>query len=125
MEIQAGKYYKTRDGQKAFIGAITYNPFRKTLDPFPARGWIEGDTNSTYSWTLSGSRFIGWPSEHDLIEEWRDPVTEDLYVYLYKVNGCQTVFHIATELPWNPPSTSYQILGSSKVTITEGRFVVP
>lgn len=125
MEIRAGKYYKTRNGQKAFISVVTQNPFRSGPDHYPAKGWVDSDASSIlYSWTLSGSRFIGRPSEYDLVEEWRDPVTKELYVYLYKIDGCPTVLHIATESPWNP-TTPYQILSSSKVTLTEGQFAVP
>ena len=73
MKIEAGKYYRTRDGRKAYVSAVILeNPFgspRFECD-YPCRGFIEDSGYS--SWQLNGK----WAHENndstDLVAEWSD-----------------------------------------------------
>lgn len=74
LKITAGKYYKTRDGRKAYVDAVrTPNPFPKTPRPAaewqrPAMGYLElyGET----AWTTAGRwRTDGARSQLDLMTE--------------------------------------------------------
>jgi hypothetical protein len=70
MKIEAGKYYKTRDGRKAYVAAVLENPLGRTVT-HKCLGFV-GDRYM--SWTDNGhewSCFGGNPS--DLIAEWREP----------------------------------------------------
>lgn len=59
MQIEAGKYYRTRDGRK--VGPMIYNPCGG-FDPWE-------DSTQDDLWNDSGKSDSG---ENDLIEEWTD-----------------------------------------------------
>lgn len=68
MKLEAGKYYRTRSGMKAFVGAICpyeCHPFQKVV------GWIGG---SCFTWAMSGQWGSG-SNNPDLVAEWVDPPT--------------------------------------------------
>ena len=68
MKLEAGKYYRTRDGQKAFIGAT--DPFGNAETHYKAVGFTDG---GYCHWAIDG-RF--WSSKEDgldIVSEWKEP----------------------------------------------------
>jgi len=65
MKIEAGKYYRTRDGRK--VGSMAYMPEGRHFE-FP---WVDPEGNA---WKANGqfSLFDDGESVHDLIAEWTD-----------------------------------------------------
>jgi len=66
MKIEAGKYYRTRDGRK--VGSMAYMPEGRHSE-FP---WVDPEGNA---WKANGQfslRPEGHPSSNDLIAEWTD-----------------------------------------------------
>ena len=65
MKIEAGKYYRTRDGRK--VGSMAYMPEGRHSE-FP---WVDPEGNA---WKANGhfSLFDDGESVHDLIAEWTD-----------------------------------------------------
>lgn len=71
MQLEAGKFYKTRDGKKAYVAAIG-NPLQ-TIPSMQAVGWIDGSF-SQFSWALSGQYSSATThADLDLISEWKEP----------------------------------------------------
>jgi len=76
MKIEAGKFYKTRDGEKVFVlGVLVQNPISEEV----AEDWqpVVGQFGSGYEdrWSQNGqyeTHVIG--GSHDLVEEWTEPV---------------------------------------------------
>lgn len=62
MQLEVGKYYKTRDGRK--VGPM-HMTGRKEKN-------MEFDDGSGYGWTKCGTRFNTIPDGSDLIAEWTD-----------------------------------------------------
>lgn len=74
MQIEAGKYYKTRDGRKAFVGAKC--PFDGVSEDAMFAGWIQDERLIEPSgWTEHGV-YYGSECGDDLISEWIDPPQE-------------------------------------------------
>jgi hypothetical protein len=92
MNIEQGKYYKTRDGRKAFVTAMLRDsPFSTGgSSKVPFRGWIDG-SSLIQSWTDSGRRLEYRESPSDLVAEWVDPISIDLTVRLIERNGLTMV----------------------------------
>ena len=65
MKIEAGKYYRTRDGRK--VGSMAYMPEGRHSE-FP---WVDPEGNA---WKVNGqfSLFDDGESVHDIIAEWTD-----------------------------------------------------
>jgi hypothetical protein len=78
LKIEAGKYYKTRDGRKAFVAAVAINPFG-TTPVYPVWGFIGNDD---YYWAESGEYYFRDrdPNPLDIISEWKEPVVVKRYV---------------------------------------------
>jgi len=71
LKIEAGKYYRTRDGRKARIDCII-EPVMGKLK-YPCVGELEGWLSKTPpSWQLDGS-FDSVEREQDLVAEWKEP----------------------------------------------------
>lgn len=68
MKLEAGKWYRARDGRKAFVGFR--NPC--TADCYNWCGYIDGEI-STRLWSEDGSWLDGRPNNFDLISEWTEP----------------------------------------------------
>lgn len=71
-EIEIGKYYRTFDGRKAYVGMFLTNP-----NPYimPFTGYIEDVTGvqTLCTWKIDGKATNGTkPVVADLIEEWKD-----------------------------------------------------
>lgn len=63
MKIEAGKYYRTRGGEKALVTDRDKDP------NYPWNGRI-GD--KALNWTEEGPEFLHHVSQHDLVAEWVD-----------------------------------------------------
>jgi len=72
IKLEAGKFYQTRDGRKAFVAALVENPFGETESIYVARGYIN-DKNVERGWTASGIWYVGEDNKNDLIAEWTEP----------------------------------------------------
>lgn len=77
MLIEANKYYKTRSGNKAYV-VSTENPFGD-LSQYPILGYIKNKLQAT--WNTDGKYILDIDHEYDLVEEWKDPITFDVYLY--------------------------------------------
>ena len=67
LKLEAGKFYKTRDGQTAKIDSI--HPFGDV----PFHGAIyDIDNNEWYvwGWTAKGNNVIGPSNDFDIVAEW-------------------------------------------------------
>lgn len=74
MKLEVGKYYKTRDGAKAYVGA--QNPFRDIGDAF--QGFVHGYPYSR-TWSREG-KCVEVTQNHDLIAEWSEPQSGEVWV---------------------------------------------
>ena len=82
MKLEAGKYYKTRNGLKAYVEFIRQdNPFRDYIPEYPAIGFIE--SYGEHMWKTNGEFNTFIESELDLISEWREPVKVSGWVNVY------------------------------------------
>lgn len=115
MQIEQGKFYRMRSGGKVFVAAVVLpNPFSGKSEVCPVRGYKS--TGLLDRWLADGSwNLLGVPTEFDLIEEWREPVTEEVTMYLKRCGN--TVWHSEDGTPG-----SGNIVGSAKVKIVEGVF---
>lgn len=74
MKIEAGKFYRTRDGHRARVYAVDGR------DPYPAHGAIffDGAGWIGNTWTIEGSVSVALhPRCYDLISEWVDKPVVD------------------------------------------------
>jgi hypothetical protein len=107
LKLVAGKYYRTRDGRKAYVAAALENPLgRPASDPIV--GFIGDDD---FSWRENGQFLPSQLSACDLIAEWREPREWTVYVY-DRHDGC-----VATSLALLQ-DTRYTLL--ARVTVREG-----
>jgi hypothetical protein len=118
MKIEAGKYYKLRNGKKAYVVCIVHNPFSDESYVYPIMGFIE-DRNGTASWTLKGESIKDSVSEWDIVEEWRDPQTWEVTVYIARMgtDPPHTFAVFTGGQCWMDPKS---IIATKKITITEG-----
>lgn len=73
MKIEAGKFYKTRSGHKAFVAGVS--PFASTQPLYRMTGFVDGGQSGT-SWNIEGEFAAdGMRSPEDLVAEWIDPPT--------------------------------------------------
>jgi hypothetical protein len=88
MKIEAGKYYRTRFGKKAYTSG--FSPFSSTSEIHIISGWVNGSSTPT-TWTSDGRMYRHGESENDLVAEWVDPISVDLTVRLIDRNGLKMV----------------------------------
>jgi hypothetical protein len=84
IKLEAGKYYKTREGQKAYV----VGRMKGTCD-YPWIGQI-GDAFPFY-WTDEG---VGSPRcvmVDDLVEEWKEPETGEGALYVWRHRGTSRI----------------------------------
>jgi hypothetical protein len=81
--IEAGKYYRTRGGTKAYVAGKS--PFPKTPETNMFLGWEETqyDTVIVNSWTPNGRISNILAHRFDLISEWRDPISLERWANVY------------------------------------------
>ena len=108
MKIEVGKYYKTREGFKAQI--LSVHPLRENC----FIGCIF-DLDEVAGWDISGE-ITEDDSSYDLIEEWKDPVQHEVIVSIYHIAGGSELLITTAN------RGSDELIGSAKVTITEGEF---
>jgi hypothetical protein len=119
MKIEAGKYYKTRDGKKAFVEHVFQkSPFSgSSPSGYTSFGFIEGNGQVDW-WTADGFYVTCGQGCNDLVAEWREPRVVVREVLLVETRsgdfGC--VFD-----QWQ--SLGDRVLARKKVTITEGEGV--
>ncbi len=75
MQLEAGKFYKTRHGVKVEILSERENIFIGWQDKFTPRTW--------YS---DGMFRSGYESAEDLVEEWIEPTILDRWINIYAKN---------------------------------------
>lgn len=71
MKLEAGKYYRTRGGRKAYVAAVGC-PFCGPDTCSTALGWIEEKSLST-DWSEDGKYSPIEDRSEDLISEWVEP----------------------------------------------------
>ena len=119
LTLQPGRYYRTRDGRKAYVASVG-NPFDADYD-CPAAGFICGDDVGC-EWPLDGGGES--ETEIDLVEEWRDPPkTKTQTIALYEANGTICMLNYdskeqARDIIEGP--CGYKLLAVKEVTLTEG-----
>jgi hypothetical protein len=111
MKLEAGKYYKTRDGRRAYVAAVLENPLGAVGTCYPVLGYI-GDIYA--SWRLDGRASREPEVPGDLIAEWREPREWTVYVYDHH-DGC-----VATSLALLQDQR-YKLL--ARVVVREGEGV--
>lgn len=79
MKIEAGKYYKCGNGQKAFVGYVLDDKV-----PYPLIGHMVGDDFPS-TWTLDGRTVDSCQSHYDLVEEWVEPRSGTVWVNINEV----------------------------------------
>ncbi|MET4294738.1 hypothetical protein ABIB06_006571 [Bradyrhizobium sp. LB8.2] len=75
LKLEAGKYYRTRDGRKAFVGCVG-NPFQQNQCEWDgAIGWVETNGGCQYreSWREDGRAAAATNHDLDLVAEWKEP----------------------------------------------------
>lgn len=81
LTLEPGKYYRTRDGRKAYVAGIS--PFESTASDYRLCGYVE-DGVSCEGWTVDGCITEGLEFGEDPISEWREPVKVAGYVNVYE-----------------------------------------
>lgn len=115
LKIEQGKYYRTRDGRKAFVSCeLAPSPFDKKEYQHPFCGWIVDNVFPT-SWSRDGKDNRSHTSNCDLIAEWREPVVMEVTAHLFAKDGIHTA-------SFSPTHEGRPAIGSARVTLTEGVF---
>ena len=66
--LEAGKYYRTRDGHKAYVGWVAPEEVREL---FSVKGYVIGE-EGTQTWKTCGTYHGGSKHAHDLVALWED-----------------------------------------------------
>lgn len=88
MKIEAGKFYKTRDGRKARVYAVACGgeyPIHGAME-YPDSGWW------AFTWDVFGHNSSGEQSPNDLFSEWVDepipiPQKKKLFAHICRKTG--------------------------------------
>lgn len=113
MKIEAGKYYRTRCGRKAYVDVIfSPNPFSGRKPQVPVRGYIDA---LEYYWTSSGRISEDYASHADLVAEWIEPKTKTVTLYwtLHR-DGSESC------TPYQSGYMVQRVLAKKDITLTEG-----
>ncbi|RWE44218.1 hypothetical protein [Mesorhizobium sp.] len=86
LQLEAGKYYLTRDGRKGFVAGSS--PFGSTVDCHQVVGYIDCDTHAL-GWGKDGFYWANKDEDaRDLVAEWVEPKRIKGWVNIYPdVNG--------------------------------------
>ncbi len=108
LKIEAGKYYKTAGGLKAFCqGFLLHHP--------PKTGGVWRMRRNPYEgFEVNSQGESNGFASHNLVEEWKEPATIEAIVYLRVYNG-----NPSFTLDPGPPGASK---GSATVKLVEGQF---
>ena len=104
LKIEAGKWYKTKDGAKALCVG------RGTLGLV-----IEMGDYLRYCHD-NGQLYGAYPAGMNIIEEWREPITKTVEIQLL-ADG--STYNVRDDIP---NASLKGVIGSVKVTLTEGQF---
>jgi len=105
MKLEAGKYYKTRNGLKAYVEFIRQDsPFGDYLTEYPATGFIEN--LGEQMWKTNGEFSVPNDYELDLISEWRE---------LVKISGWVNVSDIFTSGLYKTKEEADSCAGQSRI----------
>ena len=89
MQLEVGKFYRTRDGRKVEILRIIKNPI------YPVAGIIYGRDmaiwDSLVSWTLEGIYNFKEEDGKDIVSEWREPIVFRGWVNIYP-DGARSIY---------------------------------
>jgi hypothetical protein len=121
--IEAGKSYRTRDGKKALI-LIT----GLKNENFPVAGVVEdgGGKETVETWGETGNTFLIGPHGLDLVAEWVEPRTQDVWLNVYA-----TKTELVTSYSFNNRETADNAddcqarnhrVARIKVTLREGQW---
>lgn len=117
LKIEAGKYYQTRDGRKAFVTCVKLcNPFAPN-GCYTVEGGIEGVGIAT--WMVDGRYYRPELAGKDLVSEWAEPRQLTCAVYLvqnYINNEVEAVLGPRTDFVVG----KYKILACKEIVLTEG-----
>ncbi|MBZ9674537.1 hypothetical protein [Mesorhizobium sp. ES1-1] len=97
LQLEAGKYYRTRDGRKAVV--VGLSPFEGTGETFVAAGYIETEP-TVMTWSMDGFFSPTRNNHHrDLVAEWVEPKRIKGFVALWDIGhggsliaGCSHVY---------------------------------
>ncbi len=85
MKIEAGKYYKCDNGDKAFAGYVRDDC---TTD-YPVVGHLEG-RSGVMLWGVDGRCMTVERRGFDLVEEWKEPAQGTEWINVYPYGTTQT-----------------------------------
>lgn len=90
MKIEVGKYYRTRDGRKAYVG-YRHPEIAKTK--YVLVGHVVADNRSllTFKWLACGQWRVCGESDSDLVAEWIEPTKHYVKVYLFRTGSAMSV----------------------------------
>jgi hypothetical protein len=113
LKIEAGKFYKTRDGRKAYVAVIATAEQVKAGN-YRVYGWANGDA---LMWSLGGRFCMSYGSDHhsDLVEEWRDLARRSVTVKLVRNLNTNNVYAMV-----GGRSDCEELLACKTIEITEG-----
>jgi hypothetical protein len=125
VNIEAGKYYKTRDGRKVFVCAIAMpNPFAESVEvTYPVIGYI--DPIQRLTWAINGELYRDSKSAADLVAEWREPRTWNYWLGVYDFHGDVMAVAYSTRPAIDrffSMDSDRKVLSIKEVTVTEGVF---
>jgi hypothetical protein len=109
LKLEAGKYYRTRDGRKAYVAAVLVNPLGSS-PCFPFAGFVD---SAECRWNERGTSAYCGQRGVDLIAD--EPREWTVYVYDDHHDGC-----FATSLALLQ-DTRYKLL--ARVVVREGEGV--
>lgn len=124
MKIEAGKYYTTRDGRKAFVDTIVGgSPFMAGCQPiYPVIGYIE-DEDSSSSWMIDGVASFEVGGERDLIREYREPEKVVRWVHMWRDKDGVFVGNIhPRKMDHAEGDSPSELIARKRIEITEGTF---
>jgi hypothetical protein len=116
MKIEPG-YWRTREGVKVQVLAVDVQGIEAN---YTVVGVIRGLVRT---WTADGHYYCRTSTDScDLLEPWHDPATEERVVWLVRwPNGETSAFDTAAD-GHKPDAVNAAIIGSTRVTVTEGVF---
>jgi hypothetical protein len=122
LTLQPGRYYRTRDGRKAYVAANVQNPFNATK--YPVAGYLDEDDSdhSPAAWTADGLFVDGDELAEDLVEEWRDPPKQftRIVAALRGVSGLEWCATFQSEGELKQEAIGKTVLAKTTITLTEG-----
>ena len=109
MEVTAGRYYRTRAGEKAYV--VGANPFRdRSVGHFVVA--VSGDV---YTVAPEGNYLSDAATDDmDLVSEWREPATQTVELKMFRGSG--EPFVVCAQ-NWE---TTCDMIARKSVQITEG-----